>query len=90
MNLNNTKSFLTKCCHFFIVNCNDTFYLASADAEQISVHDLEIFLQAYHKYGYDGVNALCALHRKEDVLKQLQTENYFKAKEEYKDYDFSD
>jgi hypothetical protein len=66
------------CDHSFaiILNANDTFYYASADATTVDSEDIWKLLQVYAKYGDDGVLAFQAKIRDEEVLGQLITNKY--------------
>jgi hypothetical protein len=90
MNLKTDPLFkmLEKYCFEVSVNCNDTFYYACADAERVDIQDLPKMLEVEEKFGGDGINAFCSLIRGEDVLKELQSDKYFAAKEYLKDYEF--
>lgn len=61
------------------LNANDTFYYASADATSVDSTDLGKLLEVYEKFGDDGVLAFQAKLRKEQVLRQLQTDKYHEA-----------
>lgn len=82
------KDFLEEYCFWIYINSNDTFYYASADATQVEIYDLPKLREMEEKYGIDGVNAFCAVLRKEDVLKELQNRKYKKAKKEMENYKF--
>lgn len=50
------------CAHPYIL-CSDTFAYACADAEDIDRTQLDLLVEVYDKWGYDGVTALIALRR---------------------------
>jgi len=58
------------------VNCNDTFYYASADACALEPHEAKEVRAAVEQWGWAGAVAWCALKRNEEPLKRLQTEQY--------------
>jgi hypothetical protein len=58
------------------VNCNDTFYYASADACGLEPHEAKAVRAAVEQWGWAGAVAWCALKRNEEPLKELQTEQY--------------
>lgn len=62
------------------INCNDTFYFATADGEDFEEKDMDLIIEAYKKFGYSGVDAWIALKRGIDVLEQRITPEYLKAK----------
>lgn len=62
------------------INCNDTFYYASADATAIDEGQEKAIKSAFEKYGWDGVVAWCALMRNEQPLKERRTEKYLEAR----------
>lgn len=61
------------------VNCNDTFYLACADATELKLSDVPKARMLAEKYGWGGVLALCAKIRNEEPLEHLQTDAYKQA-----------
>jgi hypothetical protein len=61
------------------INCNDTFYYACSDAEDIAPNKAYIVKLLFDKFGWCGVVAYAALKRGSDVLKELQTDEYFLA-----------
>jgi len=63
------------------VNCNDTFYYACADAEQIAPGEVDKLKEVFDKFSWSGVTAWCAVKRGTEPLKQLQTEQYQAAKQ---------
>lgn len=63
------------------VNCNDTFYYASADAESLPFERAEELRGAYELFGFAGVVAWCSLKRGYGPLERLQTEQYRAAME---------
>jgi hypothetical protein len=58
------------------INCNDTFYYASADACGLEPHEAKEVRAAVEQWGWAGAVAWCALKRNQEPLKQLQTEQY--------------
>jgi hypothetical protein len=81
--------FIRKGCDLFIVNCNDVFAPCS-DCEAVASGDLPIFVAAYTKHGWDGVNALLSLKRECAVQATLRTLEYMAAREEYKNHVFQE
>lgn len=69
---------------WIVLNMNDTFGWACADAEQMPVEDLKKFLPIYKKYQHDATNAYAAVKRGCDVMDhpKLRTPNYYLAKAE--------
>lgn len=64
------------------VCCNDTFYYATADAEDLAPGE-ELRLRAiYERHGWPGVVAWCAVKRGEEPLPQLRTPEYLSARME--------
>lgn len=62
------------------VNCNDTFYYASADATDLAPgHEHEV-RAAFDQWGWAGVVAWCAIERGQEPLEQLQTDEYRQAR----------
>lgn len=66
------------------VLCNDTFFWACADAEDLAPDQAHKVKAIYEKYGWSGVVAWCAVKRGMKPLEQLQDEKYFKAIKELK------
>lgn len=68
-------------CWHTAVNCNDTFYYASADATSLAKgREKEVRVIA-EKYGWSGVVAWCSVERNEEPLEQLRTKEYYEAKD---------
>ena len=62
------------------VNCNDTFYYASADATHLAPgRECEV-RAAFDRWEWAGVVAWCAIERGEEPLEQLRTEKYRQAR----------
>ena len=61
------------------VNCNDIFYLASADACGLEPHEAKEVRAAVERWGWCGAVAWCALKRNEEPLPSLQTDKYREA-----------
>lgn len=61
------------------VNCNDTFYYASADACSFDPHEAKEIRSAFERWGWAGAVAWCALKRNEEPLPHLRTDQYLKA-----------
>lgn len=62
------------------VLCNDTFYYASADAEEIDLGEVELLEDVYNKFDECGVVAWCSLKRGEQKpLKELISDKYHDA-----------
>lgn len=66
---------------WLVVNMNDTFGYACADAEEVPVEDLVHIRPLYQQYGPDALNAYSSVKRKVDVLKELRSPGYYDAKE---------
>lgn len=64
------------------VNCNDTFFYASADAEELAPSEAHKVRDYYDRYGWAGVVAWAAKQRNMEPLKELQDENYQAARKE--------
>lgn len=64
-----------------VLNMNDTFGPASADAEEMPVEDIQHVLPLFMQYGMDALNAYAAVRRGGDVMEGLQTAGYRLAKE---------
>lgn len=58
------------------INCNDTFYYASADACVLEPHEAKEVRAVVERFGWAGAVAWCALKRNEQPLIELQTEQY--------------
>jgi len=71
-------------CFSLTVNLNDTFYYASADAEEIEPYDIKIMLPIMDKYGVrDTLVAYAAIKRQHDPqIPRSLTKEFYKAKEE--------
>lgn len=61
---------------------NDTFFYASADAEEVLLDDLPELSRLWSDYGYVGAVAWAANKRKDEPLAELKTPLYEKAKRE--------
>jgi len=61
------------------VNVNDTFYYASADAEDLKEEEIDGLIDVVKKFSHDGVTAWAARRRNMDPLPQLQTDKYREA-----------
>lgn len=66
-----------------LLNMNDTFAWATADAERMPTEDIKHVLPLYQKYGDDALNAYAAVKRNCDVMDhpKLRTDKYYAAKE---------
>ena len=65
----------------FYINCNDYFYYASADAEEVEPYEIpELYFIVRH-LGFDGVNAWAARKRGILPLPIYQDENFKKCYE---------
>jgi hypothetical protein len=64
-----------------VINCNDKFYYASADAEGFNENDLDVITDMYHKFGIKGADAWIAVKRGIEVLPEYQTPEYENAKQ---------
>ena len=85
--MKNVTDFLNEYCQDGInVCCNDVFSWATAEQTTVDIMDLKKLLEIEAKYGCDGVYAFCAKIKEQEVLEELQTEKYLKAKEELKSY----
>jgi hypothetical protein len=62
------------------INVNDTFYYASADAEQLKLKDTVSLKRLYQTFGYSGIEAYVAMSRDMEVLPELRTERYKEAR----------
>lgn len=62
------------------VLCNDTFYYASADAEDLPIDEVSRLFGVYKKFGYHGVTAWCAEHRGMEPLEPHRTDEYRAAR----------
>lgn len=71
-------------CFSLTVNLNDTFYYASADAEEIEPYDIKIMLPIMDKYGVrDTLVAYAAIKRQHaPQIPGSLTKEFYKAKEE--------
>lgn len=58
------------------LNVNDTFYYASADAEDVLISDIPKIYELWKKYDHHGITAWVALKRNMDPLDELKTEKY--------------
>ena len=67
------------CAQPFVL-CSDTFAYACADGEDIEPSQLNLLVEVYDKWGYDGVCGLIALRRGYDVLPRYINEKYLAAK----------
>lgn len=65
----------------FYVNCNDYFYYASADAEEIEPHEIPEVNFIHRHLGTDGINAWTAWKRGVLPLPIYQDENFKKCYE---------
>jgi hypothetical protein len=61
------------------VGVNDTFYYASADAEDLKEDEIDGLIDVVKKYSHDGVTAWAARRRNMEPLPQLQTDKYREA-----------
>jgi hypothetical protein len=61
------------------VNVNDTFYYASADAEDLKEEEIDGLIDVVKKFSHDGVTAWAARRRGMEPLPQLQTDKYREA-----------
>jgi hypothetical protein len=61
------------------VNCNDTFYYASADATAFEPHEAKEIRRVFEQWGWDGVVAWCAIRRGEEPLSELRTSTHLEA-----------
>jgi uncharacterized phage-associated protein len=59
---------LSNSCHYFVLNMNDTFSFACADAESISVDDFDAMSRVVLKYGHDALNAYVSIKRNENPI----------------------
>ena len=84
----NLEGFLNKFCFNVVINCNDTFHYASADSQEVDIQDLDKLIETYEKFGDSGVHAFLSLIRNYDCLKELKSDQYFKAKEYLEGYKF--
>lgn len=66
------------------VNVNDTFYYASADAEDLAPGKAAIVRDYYERYGWGGVVAWAAIKRGQEPLPPLRTPEYHQAWAELK------
>lgn len=66
----------------FLIICSDSFAYACADYEEAEMEEWEKVAILYDKYGYDGVLAWISHKRNENPLQKLQTDKFFKAKNE--------
>lgn len=64
------------------INCNDTFYYACADCEDISPGEAKKVRAFAEKFGLSGVVAYAAFKRGNPPLKELQTKEYKYAMDE--------
>jgi hypothetical protein len=62
-----------------VLNVNDAFYYATADAEEFPQEDAPVLKKLFEKYGYSGIQAYVAIKRKQDVLPELRSEKYHQA-----------
>ena len=71
-------------CFSLTVNLNDTFYYASADAEEIETDDIEKMLPIMDKYGVrNTLVAYAAIKRQHDPqIPRSLTKEFYKAKED--------
>lgn len=81
-----TAKFLDDYAFHIVLNANDTFGYACADAVDVSVEDLPKLLEVEKLFGADGVTAFMALVREEEPLTELQVDKYWEAVEYLKDY----
>lgn len=66
--------------HGLWLNLNDTFDYATADAMLLPWEDVPRIETAVCTYGLAALNAYAAVVRGRDVLEELQTPEYWKAK----------
>lgn len=71
---------------YAVVNCNDTFYYACADAKSIAPGREYEVRELFEKYGWSGVVAWCSQERDWlEPIKERLDENYYNAVQELKD-----
>lgn len=65
-----------------VLNMNDTFGFACADAEEMPTYDLKHVVPLYQQYGNDALTAYAAVKRGCDVMEdpRLRTQGYYDAK----------
>lgn len=84
--------------HFIYPNLNDTFYYACADTEKIYLdgeneNNQKMLVDIYDNYGQAGVMAYVermGKDHKNPPLKQLQSKDYFNAKQYLKSWNYED
>jgi len=71
------------CGEFFtpVVNVNDTFAYATADAERVTDAQIDNLIAVHKQFGGAGVIAWAASVRGSEPLAAYQTERYFAARE---------
>jgi len=80
---NNVKDMLLEDCVGIVMNLNDTFYYASADAEEIYYEDLAQLEEVLDRYGYNAIVAYVALKRGHDpMVKRSLNDEFYRAKKE--------
>jgi hypothetical protein len=68
--------------HWYPAVCvNDTFWYASADAEDLREDEIDGLIDIVKRFDYDGVVAWAAKRRNATPIKERQTEKYFAALE---------
>jgi hypothetical protein len=71
---------------YAVVNLNDTFYYATADAESVTLNGLADLKYYFDKYSWDGITAWASFKREGmEPVARLRTKEYYAAMEEIKD-----
>jgi hypothetical protein len=79
------------CMLWEMPNLNDTFGYAAADSERIYMDgesNQEKLVEMFRRYGISGINAYVSKIRGQDVIKPLQTDAYYAAKQELEDWEY--
>lgn len=83
-NMDRYQKLLKMVNSFFKVsmNMNDTFGYGCADSENMDGEDIEEIFPLFEKYGFSTLAAYASVKRGYLPIKERQTEDFFKAKEE--------
>lgn len=63
---------------FPAVNCNDLFYCASADGENVEINEIDDLIEMVHRFGQIGSDAWASVKRNQEPIKYKRLETRLK------------